>query len=1174
MNFASAFVRRSQRLGKRRSQGTGRRGGMGRRLRTESLETRTLLAADVMHNVDLATDVDDSGQTTPMDALHVINELNTSGIRSLKTGTPPRILGLYYDVFKDDHITPMDALTVLNALQAEGEHDENIDVVIRLDVTNLDGESIDTIDAGSNFLLNVHVQDHTGRADSGGVFAAYLDVEFDSTLVSTIPQDNGANAPDIVLTNGPSYAGNRVQGDVSTPGLIDEVGTFAGSIAPLGSEEFLLLSFEMTADQAGEATFGANRADLEQGREVLLYGTFDTAVDGAVDPNRIEFIPDTLQINGDVDAPIADDDSYTVNVNETLIVGAEEGLLVGDTYDGPGALTAAIDTQPSSGSVTVSANGAFTYTPNADFVGDDTFTYVASADGLSSEPATVTISVIETNSAPVANDDTFAVDEDMSLSDTVLTNDTDADGDILTATLQQDVANGSLTLNGDGTFVYLPAANFNGTDTFSYVVSDGIDTSNTATVTITVNPLNDGPVASGDAYSVATDGTLTVAVAEGVLVNDSDIDGDILTAVVDTLPTNGSLNLESDGSFVYTPDAGFVGSDSFTYFANDGLLNSNAATVTIDVQEVSDDLVAFYLVTANTSGAEITSIGPGGEFLLQIYTEDIGGLREIINNDGETVSTNGVFAAYLDVFYDDSLVSITGEPMLGDNYPNQPSGDTTQTGVIDELGGFSNLTPLGQGRFLVATVPMMADAQGTAVFTSDDAEGVGNQVLLFGVDDPVEPEEVVYGMTSLEIVSGDSPTAEDDAFVTDEDVTLSVTAENGVLANDTDPDSTVLSVILVEGPENGTLDVRADGSFDYVPDANFNGVDTFTYRASDGVLQSNLATVTITVNPIADAGIANNDSYRLDSLGSLVVDAASGVLANDVDVDGDGLTAVLVTGPESGTLELNEDGSFTYTPADGFVGRDTFEYLVVTNEIESNVAVVDIEVGDVTPSSITGFVYNDTNNDGVMNPWELRYGNVHVRLRGVDLLGNQIAQDIVTSSDGSYRFDGLLQGDYTVTEFQPLHLVDGKDTIGTRQSLRNDRFEIDLAPGVVAGSYNFGELGLAPQFIDDTYYFSSRRPHGLLAMTDASGELDWYCLGDTWLGTSSVDVDLSADGRRATIELISSAGASDTEVVVLDVTPDARRLQGNPGDGSLVRLDNSPSSYGLNPVAVDQAFGS
>src|SRR5206468_185391 len=155
--------------------------------------------------------------------------------------------------------------------------------------------------------------------------------------------------------------------------------------------------------------------------------------------------------------------------------------------------------------------------------------------------------------------------------------------------------------------------------------------------------------------------------------------------------------------------------------------------------------------------------------------------------------------------------------------------------------------------------------------------------------------------------------AVNDSYTTPEDTTLNVAAP-GVLANDSDVDGDTLNAILVSQPTHGTLTFNSDGHFSYTPAANYNGPDSFTYKANDGQADSGIATVNITITAVNDAPVAVNDSYTTDEDTTLNV-AAPGVLGNDSDVDGDTLSAVLVSQPAHGTLTFNSDGSFTYVPA-------------------------------------------------------------------------------------------------------------------------------------------------------------------------------------------------------------------------------------------------------------------
>ena len=263
-------------------------------------------------------------------------------------------------------------------------------------------------------------------------------------------------------------------------------------------------------------------------------------------------------------------------------------MLTNDTdVDAGDASTAVLVTGPAHGTLALSADGSFTYTPAANYYGADSFTYKANDGEADSNVATVSLTVTCVNDAPVAADDSYTATEDTALTVAapgVLGNDTDVDaGDASSAVLVTGPAHGTLALNADGSFTYTPAANYCGADSFTYKANDGDADSNVATVTLTVTCVNDAPVAANDSYTATEDTALTIA-APGVLSNDTDVDtGDASSAVLVTGPAHGTLALNADGAFTYTPAANYCGADSFSYKANDGDADSNVATVTLTV---------------------------------------------------------------------------------------------------------------------------------------------------------------------------------------------------------------------------------------------------------------------------------------------------------------------------------------------------------------------------------------------------------------------------------------------------------------------------------------------------------------------------------------------------------------------------------------------------------------
>ena len=288
--------------------------------------------------------------------------------------------------------------------------------------------------------------------------------------------------------------------------------------------------------------------------------------------------------------PIAQDDIYSTTAGVPLSVAGPAGVLANDS----GASSAVLVTNVSNGVLLFNAAGGFFYLPNVGFSGNDSFTYQAQAGGAPSNVATATISVIPAgggNVPPVARSDRYDLNEGQTLNvaqaNGVLANDTDVNGNPLSAVLVSGVANGTLALQPDGSFGYTPPPGFNGTVAFAYQAHDGTVGSNAATVTLAIAAVDDPPVAQADSYSTAEDTPLSVG-GNGVLANDSDPEGAPLTAVLARNVANGALQLAAGGSFVYTPPANFNGTTSFTYHARDGALDSAATTVTIGVSAVND----------------------------------------------------------------------------------------------------------------------------------------------------------------------------------------------------------------------------------------------------------------------------------------------------------------------------------------------------------------------------------------------------------------------------------------------------------------------------------------------------------------------------------------------------------------------------------------------------------
>ena len=268
------------------------------------------------------------------------------------------------------------------------------------------------------------------------------------------------------------------------------------------------------------------------------------------------------------------------------------------TTDADGDSVSITAVQANAGAGSVSTDGSsVTYTPAANYSSPATITFTAS-DGTSSFSAFFTISFNASNDAPVAVDDTETLTEDASLTSiTVLNDDTDADGDSLTVSAISYSGTGTAAINSDNARIdYTPAANFNGTDTITYTVSDGT-TTDTGTLTITVSAVNDPPVANSDTVTTKQDTSVLIA----VLANDTHADSSAMTITAVTSPANGTVT--QNGSVVtYTPNSGFSGSDSFSYTLQD----ANSATATASVSVTVNATATACSPTISALGSDCT----------------------------------------------------------------------------------------------------------------------------------------------------------------------------------------------------------------------------------------------------------------------------------------------------------------------------------------------------------------------------------------------------------------------------------------------------------------------------------------------------------------------------------------------------------------------------------------
>lgn len=701
--------------------------------------------------------------------------------------------------------------------------------------------------------------------------------------------------------------------------------------------------------------------------------------------------------------PTATPDTFTTQEDTPLTIG---NVLTNDTDpDGNLPLTASLIAAPTNAlSFTLNPDGTFSYVPRLNFNGTDTFTYAAiDRLGGTSTPTTVTFSVTPVNDLPTAVNDSVFINAGAPATITapgVLANDTDPDGNPLTASLLTNATSGTVALNGNGSFVYTPNAGFFGVDSFTYAANDGTGNSLPATVTVRVNGI---PTASNDTYTAAIGSPLSVLPIQGVLANDGDPEGAVLTASVVTNPAQGNLTLNPDGSFLYTSNGGAAGTDSFIYRATDGLASATA-TVTIALRTNSAPIAVSDTYRLPTNG-----------------TLNVEAIEGVLQNDSDPDAGTALSATLLSPTTQGALTlnpngTFTYIPQAGfqgtDSFVYRASDGITVSGPATVTLSVSNNTPPVANNDTFTAFSGIPRIQTPPGVRGNDADANGDNLTIFLVSNPANgsvtlspdgsfiytanasfqgADTFVYrafdGVASstatvtMSVTLNSPPTAGPDTYGAIAGETLSVTAP-GVLVNDSDPEGTLIAQGGGSPPTNGVLLVfNNDGSFVYVPNPGFTGVDRFTYRASDGVSE---ALTTVTINVAANAApTAVTDNYSVNPNNVLTVPRARGVLANDTDPNGGQvLSASVVTNPTQGALSLNPDGSFTYTPNVGATGTDRFTYRATDGTFNSTATVtIAINTASTPPAALNdggftvstngtlnitaaGVLANDTDTDG------------------------------------------------------------------------------------------------------------------------------------------------------------------------------------------------------------------
>ncbi|EMK6989858.1 tandem-95 repeat protein, partial [Vibrio alginolyticus] len=612
-------------------------------------------------------------------------------------------------------------------------------------------------------------------------------------------------------------------------------------------------------------------------------------------------------------------------------------------------------------------NGIATFTPTADWNGSEALTFTATDPSGESVSQTVNFTV-----APVADieSDRATVVEDTPTIIKVLGNDTfEGDDKVVSLDTNNGPANGTVSVNPDGSVTYTPNDNYHGADSFTYIVTSG-GVSESTTVNVDVTPVNDAPVATNDTAITDEDTPVTI----DVLPNDTDIDGDTLSIQSASVPeAQGKVEIV-DGKLVFTPAENFNGDAEITYTITDGSLTdqakvavtvnpvNDAPTIKVDAVEsitedaVSTDTVVATLEVADTDTPEeqlTVSLENNSNGYFALVGDEVKLTQagvDAVNNDELNLKDLTISASVSDgvnptVSDSDSLIvnRVNDAPTVDNVISDQVLAEDFTIYTIDLNDAFKdsdsalNFSVSGNNNVLVSIENGIATISPTADWN-------GSEALTFTATDP--SGESVSQTVNFTV----APVADivaDKATVVEDTPTIIK-----VLENDTfEGDDKVVSLDTNNGPANGTVSVNPDGSVTYTPNDNFHGVDSFTYIVTSGGV-SESTTVNVDVTPVNDAPVAKDDTAVTDEDTPVTID----VLPNDTDIDGDTLSIDSASVPsEQGTVEI-VDGKLVFTPTENFHGDAEITYTItdgaLTDQATVNVTVNAVNDTPVVESNI------------------------------------------------------------------------------------------------------------------------------------------------------------------------------------------------------------------------------
>ncbi|MFA0479813.1 tandem-95 repeat protein [Vibrio splendidus] len=762
---------------------------------------------------------------------------------------------------------------------------------------------------------------------------------------------------------------------------------------------------------------------------------------------------DTVSANIDVsvtavdDAPVSGDLAYSIDEDGSIRLSQEQLLSQASDVEGDD-LTASDLTVDGDATVVANDDGSFTITPDENFNGDIDISFDIS-DGTNTVQASADLTVNPVNDLPVPQDQQFSVEEDGTLIFTdadLLTGATDIEGDNLTVEgVTYDGGDGILTDNGNGTYTFAPNENFNGDVSFGFDVSDGTDTVS-ANIDVSVTAVDDAPVSGDLAYSVDEDGSIRLS-QEQLLSQASDVEGDDLTASDLTVGGDATVTQNDDGSFTITPDENFNGDIDISFDISDGT-NTVQASADLTVNPVNDlpvpqdqqfsveeDGTLIFtdadLLTGATDieGDNLTVEGvtyDGGDGILTdngngTYTfapnENFNGDVSFgfdVSDGTDTVSAN------IDV----SVTAVDDAPVSGDlAYSIDEDGSIrlSQEQLLSQASDVEGDDLTASDLTVDGDATVVANDDGSFTITPDENFN-GDIDISFDISDGTNTVQASADLTVNPI--NDLPVPQDQQFSIAEDGTLLFTdADLLTGATDIEGDNLTVEGITYEGTD-GVLTDLGEGSYSFAPNENFNGDVSFSFDVSDGT-DTVSANIDVSVTPENDPPVAGSTSYTVNEDNSITISDAQ-LLATSSDIEGDvSIDSVTYSGSD-GVLEINGNGTYTFSPNENFSGEIALDVVVADEEGATDATTAGINVLEVNDPPVAGPTSYTLDEDSVLTFSEsqvlLNASDVEggVELVGISYDGPEgifsVNGDGTCSFAPNENFNGQVQLDVTIRD--------------------------------------------------------------------------------------------------------------------------------------------------------------